>query len=1104
MKTLKKGNTINKTDLGENSIELFTGDDVISSYDLNRPIKNIFDNQVEEKIFRETLLKGVYGNQVGIFKNVLEEFDSDSTKVFATYNGETYFRVPSGVLVDKLSSDYIQDDFYSYGFVNKPNLGLMERQLASLINIDLTEDGNELSIEYDSKNKSYTINTSIDYVTGIQKTSLPAPASCAKELLSFYGVVSSASGLKITTYLDEDSYQTANLPASTTAEDACTAVFNSLNVADVTEKFTLEKVTDTSISITYKTIGSVGNSINCSITKSNDIDSLIVSGPTGYLSGGMDYKPITNVFEVFDAFRTAYSGYNISSKGLEYKLNLEPLFNITNITINTPYCLYFNRGQEKNFVNLSSTVSSCTDASGNFGLSITTPPENSFVIGTVIKDSYNNLSYKRNTLIALLSEDTIYPKNINANKIEAEDFISTGSFGVAQTNFVNKMAVTARTMGYTKIATFDPRQSFGIITVSVISEGPHGKNGSFSIEINSGEENRPSITVKGMVYSNTVDYIKVEVHNNNNMGNIWLHHGTFLHSLEMNLANSLNVTLFGEDQVDPIPEIPTLFVFERYLASEDNANTTDSYQFNITNNEINSINPITSLKAQSDKNLLKVGNTEILQSVSYKIGETNKTAEVKLAGAVPIPLFTLKGANVEISNFDANDSTNNRYIKIYTGPGEPLENTEQDDPETDGPSIMLDKNTVDISGDNVHVWGNKFTVHSEHINFDSANISGKLFVADSTDANFEGTDYSTRINGGLYTGGNIIANTTIEAKGNIKGSTINSLTVRQESVGFKISGGSSTRKTGTFMSNFTVGTADKLGDITISSNNGTARTIVLGGDLTVSSGKFTLSGNASGTILNIANDSLKFLPSLSKTGALLYTSTANTVESLTAVAPGSVLLSGTAAPSWGKVPLTTHVNGILPLANGGTGSQGSTTNRAIPYISGGKFHYTGAGTNNSLLGINSSGAVEWISNNDLTVSKADKLSSNKTLSFTGGATGSVTTNFEASLIQCTLTVKGDSHKHVVGDLTSVCKDLGNAPISKTSWAYSAADGAYIYNVSKTVAAKSFVIGTILTNYHIVGRVMLPKIVVELNNIRIFARTKPADDFTMNFVSMAMQ
>jgi hypothetical protein len=449
---------------------------------------------------------------------------------------------------------------------------------------------------------------------------------------------------------------------------------------------------------------------------------------------------------------------------------------------------------------------------------------------------------------------------------------------------------------------------------------------------------------------------------------------------------------------------------------------------------------------------------------------------------------------------------------------------------------MLDKNTVDISGDNVHIWGDKFTVHSGSINFDSANITGKLFVADSTEANSAGTSYAAKISGGLYTGGNIIAHKTIEAKGNVKGLTINDLTISKESVGFKISGGSSTSKTGTFMSNFTVGTTGKLGNITIASNNGTARTIELGGNLTVSSGNitiasnngtartiklggnltvssgdftvspgnFTLSGNPSGTTLNIANNSLSFLSSLSNTGALLYTSSANTINSLPAGASGNVLLSGP-TPSWGKVPLTTHVSDILPLANGGTGSSGSTTNRAIPYISGGKFDYTGAGAPNSLLGINSSGVVEWISNNALTVSKADKLSSNKTLSFTGDVTGSVTTNFESSSIPCTLTVVNDSHAHSIKSLTSVCENLGDTEIPIAAWRYNSSSGEYYCDVhNSTVTADSFVIGTILTNYWTVGRVMLPKITVSRNNIRIYAKTTPPYGFNMNFVIMPMK
>ena len=56
-------------------------------------------------------------------------------------------------------------------------------------------------------------------------------------------------------------------------------------------------------------------------------------------------------------------------------------------------------------------------------------------------------------------------------------------------------------------------------------------------------------------------------------------------------------------------------------------------------------------------------------------------------------------------------------------------------------------------------------------------------------------------------------------------------------------------------------------------------------------------------------------------GDLLYANTTTSVAKLADVATGSVLLSGglNTAPSYGKVGLTTHVSGTLPVANGGTG-----------------------------------------------------------------------------------------------------------------------------------------------------------------------------------------
>lgn len=62
-------------------------------------------------------------------------------------------------------------------------------------------------------------------------------------------------------------------------------------------------------------------------------------------------------------------------------------------------------------------------------------------------------------------------------------------------------------------------------------------------------------------------------------------------------------------------------------------------------------------------------------------------------------------------------------------------------------------------------------------------------------------------------------------------------------------------------------------------------------------------------------------------GDLLYADSASTLAKLADVATGNALISGGVgtAPSWGKIDLTTHVSGILPVANGGTG-QSSYTN----------------------------------------------------------------------------------------------------------------------------------------------------------------------------------
>lgn len=65
-------------------------------------------------------------------------------------------------------------------------------------------------------------------------------------------------------------------------------------------------------------------------------------------------------------------------------------------------------------------------------------------------------------------------------------------------------------------------------------------------------------------------------------------------------------------------------------------------------------------------------------------------------------------------------------------------------------------------------------------------------------------------------------------------------------------------------------------------------------------------------------------------GDLLYASAPTALSKLSDVAVGNALLSGGVgvAPVWGKIGLTTHVSGTLPITNGGTGATSASAARA--------------------------------------------------------------------------------------------------------------------------------------------------------------------------------
>lgn len=117
------------------------------------------------------------------------------------------------------------------------------------------------------------------------------------------------------------------------------------------------------------------------------------------------------------------------------------------------------------------------------------------------------------------------------------------------------------------------------------------------------------------------------------------------------------------------------------------------------------------------------------------------------------------------------------------------------------------------------------------------------------------------------------------------------------------------------------GTNITTSNISVSGNN-----VVVPGNLTVggtagftdiTTVNLTISGSISG-VVGVANGGTGL--SSYTTGDIIYASGSTALAKLAAVATGNVLISGgtSTAPSWGKVGLTTHVSGTLPLANGGT------------------------------------------------------------------------------------------------------------------------------------------------------------------------------------------
>jgi len=96
-------------------------------------------------------------------------------------------------------------------------------------------------------------------------------------------------------------------------------------------------------------------------------------------------------------------------------------------------------------------------------------------------------------------------------------------------------------------------------------------------------------------------------------------------------------------------------------------------------------------------------------------------------------------------------------------------------------------------------------------------------------------------------------------------------------------------------------------------------------------------------------------------GDILQASSTTALAKLAAVATGNVLISGgvTTVSSWGKVGLTTHVSGTLPIANGGTNGTATPTNGGVAYGTGTAVAYSAAGTTGRILRSAGAASPTW-------------------------------------------------------------------------------------------------------------------------------------------------
>jgi len=226
--------------------------------------------------------------------------------------------------------------------------------------------------------------------------------------------------------------------------------------------------------------------------------------------------------------------------------------------------------------------------------------------------------------------------------------------------------------------------------------------------------------------------------------------------------------------------------------------------------------------------------------------------------------------------------------------------------------------------------------------------------------------------------------------------------------------------------------------------------------LTSSGGPVTTSGTITlaGTLI-AANGGTGF--ATYTVGDILYASTTTALSKLSDVATGNALISGGVGvpPAWGKIDLTTHVSGTLPIANGGTNGTAAPTAGAVPYGTGTAFGFTAAGTSGQVLTSAGAGIPTWTTPTTGTVTSVAVSGGTTGLTTSGGP---ITSSGTITLAGTLAVANGGTGlaTYATGDIVyaSGATTISNLALGTTNYVLTAGASAPQYVAQSTLSVGS--------------------------------------------------